>query len=145
MSTKSSNASSIAALSRCQHRFANGMRCSVPTPAEEVQFCSRHTRPAETQPLEQDLSAILLKQSQDFQTAQGVNFSLAALYELLAKNRISARRAAVLAYISSCMLRTHPAIDTDNKAGITDPSKPKPMPKADPPLLPEPDPTPNVH
>lgn len=64
-------------------------------------------------------------------TAQGVNFSLAALYELLAKNRISARRAAVLAYISSLILRTHPTIDGDNRAGITDPSKPKPMPKPD--------------
>ena len=136
MSTKPSNTSSIAALSRCQHRFANGMRCSVPTPGEEVQFCSRHTRPAETQPLEQDLSAILLKQSQDFQTAQGVNFSLASLYELLAKNRISARRAAVLAYISSLILRTHPAIDADHKANIKDPTKSvqefPPMPEPDP-------------
>ena len=137
MSTKPSNTSSIAALSRCQHRFANGMRCSVPTPGEEVQFCSRHTRPAETQPLQQDLSAILLKQSQDFQTAQGVNFSLASLYELLAKNRISARRAAVLTHIGGLLLRTHPRIDYDREAHIVDPTKPQPKL----PPMPEPDPS----
>jgi hypothetical protein len=45
------------------------------------------------------------------------------LYQLLAQNRISPRRAAVLAYISSLLLRTLPQIDADNAAGITDPTK----------------------
>ena len=64
---------------------------------------------------------------QYFQTAQGVNFSLMNLYRLLAENRISPRRAAVLSYISSLLLRSLPQIDADKAAGITDPSKPVPI------------------
>ena len=48
-----------------------------------------------------------------FQNAQGINHSLRALYALLAQDRISPRRAAVLAYITSLLLRTLPAIDND--------------------------------
>ena len=70
-----------------------------------------------------DLYAPLVRNSQGFQTAQGINYALTNLYELLAKNRISARRAAVLSFISSLLLRTLPAIDADNAAGITDPTK----------------------
>ena len=114
--------STIAAIPRCQHRFANNMRCSVPLEGRDVQFCSRHTKLPENQPVEQDLSAFLLKGSQDFQTAQGINYSLANLFDLLAQNRISARRAAVLAYVASLLLRTHPAIDADRKANILDPT-----------------------
>jgi len=61
---------------------------------------------------------------QYFQTAQGINFSLMNLYRLLAENRISPRRAAVLSYISSLLLHTLPQIDADKAAGITDPTKP---------------------
>jgi hypothetical protein len=48
-----------------------------------------------------------------FQNAQGVNHSLGTLYTLLAQGRISPRRASALAYISSLLLRTLPAIDAD--------------------------------
>jgi hypothetical protein len=49
------------------------------------------------------------------------------LYQLLAQNRISPRRAAVLSYISSLLLRTLPAIAADNAAGITYPTEPVPI------------------
>jgi hypothetical protein len=68
-----------------------------------------------------DLSHNLLVRSQNFQTAQGVNFALANIYRLLAANRISPRRASVLAYINS-LLRTLPAIDYDHKTGHKDPT-----------------------
>ena len=138
MSTKPNNTTDIAAFFRCQHRFTNGMRCSIPTGSEDVRFCSRHARLAENQPIEEDHSKFLLKSSQDFQTAQGVNFALANLFELVAKNRISPRRAAVLAYIGSLLLRTHSAIDSDREAGVTDPAKPEST--RDFPVLPDPDP-----
>jgi hypothetical protein len=48
------------------------------------------------------------------------------LYQLLAQNRISPRRAAVLSYISSLLLRTLPQIDAEGPAGIIDPTKPVP-------------------
>jgi len=54
------------------------------------------------------------KNSQDFRKAQGINFALGNLYDLVAQNRISTRRAAVLAYINS-------AIDYDRQNKITNP------------------------
>src|SRR6267154_796421 len=64
-----------------------------------------------------------------FQNAAGVNYSLSALYALLAQGRISPRRATALAYISSLLLRTLPAIDTDlyphaGKPGFSPTGKP---------------------
>lgn len=113
MTNKPSNTNTIATHPRCEHHFPNGMRCSMPTPNPDVPYCSRHAKLAQNEPVEQDLSKFILKGSQDFQTAQGVNFSLANIFELLAKNRISARRAAVLAYIGSLILRTHASIDRE--------------------------------
>jgi hypothetical protein len=45
------------------------------------------------------------------------------LYQLLAQNRISPRRAAILSYISSLLLRTLPQIQSDKAAGIIDSTK----------------------
>jgi hypothetical protein len=56
--------------------------------------------------------ALLTEKACRFQNAQGINYSLGALYTLLAQGRISPRRASVLAYISNLLLRTLPAIDT---------------------------------
>jgi hypothetical protein len=53
-----------------------------------------------------------------FQNAQAINNSLNHLYDLLARDRISARRASTLAYISSLLLRTLPAIDRDQSLGV---------------------------
>ena len=81
---------------------------------------SHHT---ETSGSRRSLQAPDHENFQFFQTAQGVNFSLMNLYQLLAQNRISPRRAAILAYISSLLLRTLPQIDADKAAGIIDPTK----------------------
>jgi hypothetical protein len=108
---------------RCHHLFGNGTRCRLQILTADTAFCPRHARLGPNQPVEEDLSAKLLKNSQDFQTAQGINFALGNLYDLVAQNRIPTRRAAVLAYISSLLLRTLPAIDGDRENGITDPTK----------------------
>jgi hypothetical protein len=63
-----------------------------------------------------DLASALTGNSEQFQTAAGINRSLAELYTLLAQNRISPRRAAVLAYISNLLLRTLPAIEHESGA-----------------------------
>jgi hypothetical protein len=68
----------------------------------------------------------LTRDAEDFQNAQGINNSLGSLYYLLSEGIISPRRASVLAYISSLLLRTLPAIDYDNER------------------LPEPEPAPEV-
>ena len=121
--------------SRCQHRFANYKQCRLPA-SDSSPFCLHHAKLAQSAALDDDHSQFLLKRSQAFQTAQGVNHALARLFELVAKNRISSRRASVLAHIGGLLLRTHASIDYDREANIADPTKPK----AKLPPIPEPDP-----
>ncbi len=117
---KQSSVKSPSPTARCAHLTASGRHCRqlVAGPHEELCF---HHRALQQAKQALDLSGPLLSESQGFQTAQGINFALTNLYELLAADRISARRAAVLAHINSLLLRTLPAIDADNEAGITDP------------------------
>src|SRR5260370_42652418 len=75
--------------------------------------CRFHARQALQAQETVDLLEPLTEQAADFQNVQGINNSLGALYKLLAEGRISPRRASVLAYISSLLLRTLPAIDND--------------------------------
>jgi hypothetical protein len=72
-----------------------------------------------------NLKNALLTNHEGFQTAQGINFALSNLYKLLAGGYLSPRRAAVLAFINSLQLRTLPAIDADQEAGIIDPTAPE--------------------
>ncbi|HUL16896.1 MAG TPA: hypothetical protein VLV88_12930 [Terriglobales bacterium] len=104
---------------RCSYRTAAGRQCRSLSQDPRSGLCPQHL-------LKQnefaDLTEPLLLQWQGFQTAQGVNYTLSNLYKLLAAGHISARRAAVLAYISNLLLRTLPAIDHDRHAGIQVPA-----------------------
>ena len=118
---KLKTAISLLSSTRCCHRTPSGRQCRFLASHLGSGLCPHH----HTEFLEQqnaDLSPELLNDSQGFQTAQGINHSLYNLYWLLASNRISPRRAAILAYINSLQLRTLPAIDADWKLGITDPT-----------------------
>jgi hypothetical protein len=53
-----------------------------------------------------DLTAGFTDIRADLQTTEGVQKAIAELYILLAQDRVSPRRAAVLAYLSSLLLRT---------------------------------------
>ena len=107
---------------RCAHRTAGGRQCRLPVSDPRSGLCPQHR--AEQQQIEAaDHYLHLTTKFQYFQTAQGINFSLGNLYQLLAQNRISPRRAAVLAYINSLLLRTLPQIDAANAAGIKFPPK----------------------
>ena len=117
---------SSALSTRCQFHTSSGRQCRLFASDQRSRLCSYHLA-AEQQTETANVYAPLIRNSQGLQTAQGINYSLSNLYELLAKNHLSPRRAAVLAYINSLLLRTLPAIDADDEAGITDPTKPKPM------------------
>jgi hypothetical protein len=64
-----------------------------------------------------DLTARLKDIRESLQSVEGVHDSLAELYLLLAQNRVSARRAAVLAHISNLILRTLPDEEEDQAPG----------------------------
>jgi hypothetical protein len=126
MNTETTNSNPSNTSSRCQHQFENGTRCRLLVLSADSAFCPRHARLGQNQPVEEELRAKLLKNWQDFQTAQGINFALSNLYDPVAQNRISTRRAAVLAYIRSPLLCSLPAIDYDSTKKIKDPSQPRP-------------------
>ena len=124
---------------RCAHRTAGGRQCRLPASDAHSGLCPQHLA-AIKQEQEADYFDFLTRNFHAFQTAQGINFSLGSLYELLGQNRISPRRAAVLAYISSLLLRTLPQIDADNAAGVKDPNlvdlEPLPAPTSVPEKVP---------
>jgi hypothetical protein len=122
---------SISDAMRCHHRRPSGRRCKLAVTAPGAPFCFTHTQEFNKAD-SLNLKTALLTNHEGFQTAQGINHSLRNLYILLANNYISPRRAAVLAYINSLQLRTLPAIDSDNDAGITDPTAPQPQEALDP-------------
>jgi hypothetical protein len=109
MKTKTN--ASFSTAHRCNHVTSTGRQCcSLATGRSGL--CARHAA-AQANLQARDYARLLLRGSKGFQTAGGINYSLGDLYSLLAQGRISPRRAAVLAYISSLLLRTLPAIDKD--------------------------------
>jgi len=109
---------------RCAHRDSSGRQCRLLVSDAHSRLCPQH-HAEQKQKESADYSDVLCNFSQGFQTAQGINNSLRNLYWLAAQNRISTRRAKVLAYICNLLLRTLPAIDADRAAGIKDPTAPK--------------------
>ena len=135
---KSPTLNSAVPSARCAYRTPSGRRCRLPVADARSSLCPKHR--AEQQQLQAaDHYCHLAINYQEFQTAQGINHSLHNLYVLLAQNHISARRAAVLSYISSLLLRTLPQIDADIAAGIKYPPRP-----ITPPAVIATDPTTNI-
>lgn len=80
---------------------------------ENLLFCARHSQPhyMPTPIPEVDLSDHFGPEPLNFRSASELNDFLCSLAHLMIENRISARRASVLAYIASLELRTLPAIE----------------------------------
>ena len=92
---------------RCTYRTASGRQCRLPIFDPQSGLCANH-HADQKQNERSDVADVLFRDAQDFQTAKGINLSLRCLYWLVAKNRISARRARALTHISS-LLSAHPA------------------------------------
>ena len=105
--------SSLNSSSRCTHRFANGKRCRLFATNLNSSFCPSHAALPENQSEPADTAAVLTAGLNEFRSAIPINDFLARLLLLLARDRIPARKAAVLAYITNQLLRTLPAIDAE--------------------------------
>jgi hypothetical protein len=103
---------------RCTYRTASGRQCRLPVFDPQSGLCANH-HAEQKQNERADLADVLFRDAQDFQTAKSINLSLRCLYWLVAKNRISARRARALAQISGLLLRTLPVMAAERAAGIT--------------------------
>ena len=102
-----------ASLRHCSHRTATGRRCHFPVFGDSA-LCSRHSSKYVPQ-AEADLTAdfgnqLLFKP----QRAASINAFLGRLAIIVVQNRISPRRAAVLAYVSNLLLRSLSEIDREN-------------------------------
>jgi hypothetical protein len=113
MTQRITKPSSINNSARCSYRFANGRRCRLSASDVDSALCPSHARLPENQREPADTAASLTADLKEFRSAIPINDFLARLLLLLAENKISPRRAAVLAYITGQLLRTLPAIDRE--------------------------------
>ena len=96
---------------RCQHATADGRRCRMLRMNQHSSLCLQHwQRQQELLSLESGdanaLGAELLGPFQEFNTATAINHVLGKLLALLARNRIPARHAAILAYVGQVLLNS---------------------------------------
>jgi hypothetical protein len=123
------------ASTRCQHRSLKG-RCRQLATGPAGTLCFDHAHAEQQAKNDFTLLAPLVRKTEDFQSAEAVNETLGALHNLLAEGRISPRRAAVIAYVDSLILRTLPAMAKENGATsiIFDmPGPDRDRPQSDPP------------
>ena len=98
---------------RCLHYTASGRRCRLPQVNATSRLCFRHTQLHTRQPDPGDLRSVLAGDLTEFKSAADINMFLSRLLLLVTQNRISSKRAAVLAAICSLLLRSLTAIDRD--------------------------------
>ncbi len=95
----------------CQHRATSGRRfCRMAISDTDSGLCSKHAALLQKDLDQADLAAVLIGDIQEFRSAADINHSLGELYKLQARNKITPRRAAVMAYTANLLLRTLPAI-----------------------------------
>lgn len=122
-------AAPAASSAKCHHFTVSGRQCRLR--AVRSGLCFRHAalqvQPA--QPVDVDLSADFLGQLDDLKSAEQINEFLGKLLILVVQNRISARRAAVLTYITNQLLHSLVAItrqlDSDPVKLIFDAPRPE--------------------
>ncbi len=106
------NATSV--LPHCQQRTASGRRCRMAVSDPDSGLCFKHAALLQKDLDQADLAASLIGDIQEFRSAADINHSLGELYKLQAHNKITPRRAAVMAYTCNLLLRTLPAIASEN-------------------------------
>jgi hypothetical protein len=104
---------------RCTHRFPNGRRCRLYPTIANPAFCPAHAPLRANQANPAEIASTLTGNLDDFTSAAQINDFLSRLLLLLAQDKISTRRAAVLAYITNQLLRTLPAIAKEENSEAT--------------------------
>ena len=92
--------------SRCLFSTADGRRCTMLRAPSHESLCAFHAQ-QEQQILDAErVGAELASLSGEFKTVNDLNHVLGKLFTLKAQNRISARDAAVLAYIAQLLMQS---------------------------------------
>ena len=119
MTPRTAKPSFINNSARCTHLFPNGRRCRLYATNINPNFCPAHAPLPANQYDSAAIASTLTANLDDFTSAAQINDFLARLLLLLAQDKISTRRAAVLAYITNQLLRTLPAIAKEENAEPT--------------------------
>ena len=93
----------------CTHHTRNG-RCRLPVADPFTSLCAEHARRRLQRDKAAQLSADLIAGLTEFKSAVPINDFLSRLLLFQAQDRISPRRAAVMAYTCNLLLHTLPAI-----------------------------------
>ena len=102
-----SNQRPDASYNLCTFKFANGKFCTMPAHPKYEGLCLNHaTIHRRTYHREDDLVKELASPAGDFITQIDINHVLGKLFEALAANRVSPKRAATLAYIGHLLMRS---------------------------------------
>jgi len=101
------------ALPHCSARTPSGRRCRMAISDPESGLCFRHAATRLQEVNSGDFSDALICGIKEFHSAVDINHVLGELYKLLAANRITPRRGAVMAYTCNLLLRTLPAIERE--------------------------------
>src|SRR5229473_1447477 len=129
MTPQFAKSSSINNSARCNHRFPNGMRCRLIGLGSQP-FCPKHTHAVATPPPDPaEIASTLTADLDDFTSAAQINDFLSRLLLLLAQDKISTRRAAVLAYIA----KEENAEPTQIIFDMPGPDRDRPEPEQNPP------------
>jgi hypothetical protein len=102
-----------ASANRCLYRAPAGRRCRAEAHDVKLGLCPKHATSLPAAQPSADFRQRLTDDTDEFTTAMGIHNSLSELYKLLAADLISARRAAVLAYIANLLLRTIPIVHSE--------------------------------
>jgi hypothetical protein len=113
MNANPAKPSRISNTSRCTHRSASGSRCRA-IPSSGSPLCAVHAKADAVRCEADDLTATLTGGLDEFTSATPINQFLSRLLLLLAQDRISPRRGAVMAYTANLLLRTLPAMEHEN-------------------------------
>ncbi len=97
---------------RCRHFTSTGRRCRLAVLDPASGLCFRHVG-LQFQPTDEDLSPAFTGLLAGFHSACRIHEFLTQLTVLLVQNRVSTRRAAILAYLGQTLLRTLPAIELE--------------------------------
>ncbi len=91
---------------RCCHTTADGRRCRMPAMPGHDSLCLPHWQRQHQEHEAEAVATELLGPFKEFETATAVNHALGKLFCLLARGRVPARNAAVLAYIGQLLLNS---------------------------------------
>lgn len=109
----SSTATLDSVLPHCQQRTASGRRCRMVISDPDSGLCRKHAADRQKDLDQADLADSLIGNVEEFRSAADINHSLGELYKLQAHNKITPRRAAVMAYTCNLLLRTVAAMQQE--------------------------------